>query len=488
MVKGSMPIMDNRGTLGRQGVGAVFGSKNLKAIVVRGTKGTKVADPKRFNKKAHELLDRAKEHPMRPLMNEAGYHAKWEMWISLLALGNFPLMKFATIWDKPQGLEHHIMSISSCTGCPFGCKAEVMIDGGPYKGEISHCGHYLLPAYVGGETAIEDRNECIRLNIDCQDEGMCSYTMSRLADWLVRMYEEGRVPKEKIGFELKKGDFETYHRLFQMTINREGIGDIMADGLFAMGEYMGLDPREDYECRGMIKGSSLTAYDARMTTLDALRFIYLTNPRPQHAGFHPTTTVPSYVGEEPVPLEAIKEYMSYEGISKERFDKIFTTVPYYGAGFNVGVFAVEQEHTGTIWSCVGACSIIYGALRLAHVDELAELFSAATGIEMTAADIRERAEKIWNINKALNVLEGFSREDDWNEAWVHPRHTAYGSIWRMMDYYRTRYITREDVIKLLDDYYETRGWDVEKGIPTQASLKKLGLDDVAKKFEAKGLK
>jgi len=57
-----------------------------------------------------------------------------------------------------------------------------------------------------------------------------------------------------------------------------------------------------------------------------------------------------------------------------------------------------------------------------------------------------------------------------------------------MDYYRTRYITREDVIKLLDDYYETRGWDVEKGIPTQASLKKLGLDDVAKKFEAKGLK
>lgn len=487
LLSSAMSLVDSRGTLGRHGVGAIFGSKNLKAIATRGTKGVKVADGSRFNKIAYELLDRSINHPLRPLMNKAGYSAKWDMWINLLNLGNWPMMKFATTWDTPIGLEHHIKSMSSCAGCAFACKAEIMVDAGPYKGDVSHCGHYVLMAHLAAESKLEDRNDLIKINADCEDEGLCSYTPVRMADWLIRMYQEGRITKEKVGFE-PKTDLETYLKLLHMMLNREGIGDAMADGLLALGKYIGLDPREDYECRGIVKGSSPTAYDARVTTLDPLRFIYYTNPRPQHAGFHPTTTIPSYVGDEPVFLETIKEYMSREGISKERFEKIFTPVPYYGAGFNVALYALEQEHTGTIWSCLGTCSIVGGALRMWHVDELAECFSAATGIEMTATDLRVRAEKIWNIQKALNVLEGFSREDDWNEAWVQPRHTAYGAVLRLMDYYRTRVITREDVVKLLDDYYEARGWDVKTGVPTRASLTKLGLEDLAKKFEKKGLK
>jgi len=487
LIRSAMPLMDSRGTVGRHGVGAVFGSKNLKAIVTRGTKGVKVADGKRFNKAAYTILDRETNHPIRPLMNKAGYSAKFDMWINLLNLGNWPTMKFATIWDTPPGLEHHIKSMSSCGGCAFACKAEVAVSDGPYKGDVSHCGHYVLMAHVGAETELEDRNECIKLNAICQDEGLCSYTATHAADWLIRMYQQGAISKEKVGFELKK-DFDTFYKLINMMLNREGIGDVMADGLFALGKYLGIDPTKDYESRGMIKGVNSTAYDARITTFDPLRFIYLTSPRPQHAGFHSTTTVPSYVGDEPMPLERLKEFMSSEGIAEDKLEKIFTPVPYYGAGFNVALYAAEQEHTGIIWGCLGTCSIVFGALRMGHIDEQAECFSAATGIEMTAADLRERAEKIWNINKALNVLEGFSREDDWSEAWVQPRHTPYGAVLKLMDYYRTRYVTRENVIKLLDDYYETRGWDVEKGIPTQASLKKLGLDDLAKKFAEKGLK
>lgn len=487
LVRSSMPMVDSRGTMGRHGVGAVFGSKNLKAIVTRGTKGVKVADGKRFNKKAYELLDRSVKHPLRPLMNKAGYSAKWDMWINLLSAGNWPLMKFATIWDTPLGLEHHIMSMSSCAGCAFACKAEVLVSAGPYKGDVSHCGHYVLLADMAGQIKLEDRNEVIKLNADCEDEGMCIKTLPHMADWLIRLYQQGAITKEKVGFELKN-DFETYHKLLHMMLNRQGIGDAMADGLFALGKYLGVDPRNDYECRGMVKGAVLTAYDARVTTLDPLRFIYFTNPRPQHAGFHPATTVPSYVGDEPMPIEVLKESLSHDGIAKERLEKIFTPVPYYGAGFNVALYALEQEHTGTIWSCLGTCSIIGGALRMWNVEELAEAFSAATGIEKTAADLRACAEKIWNINKALNTLEGFSREDDWNEAWVQPRHTAYGAVLRLMDYYRTRYITREDVNKLLDDYYEPRGWDVKTGVPTRASLRNLGLEDLAKKFEKKGLK
>jgi len=140
ILSSAMVMADSLGTLGRHGVGAVFGSKNLKAIATRGTKGVNLADSKRFAKNAYELVGRCIDHPLRAAMNKVGCSATWDMWINLLNLGNWPTLKFATIWDTPIGLEHHIKRNSSCAGCPFACKNEVMVDGGPYKGDVSHSG------------------------------------------------------------------------------------------------------------------------------------------------------------------------------------------------------------------------------------------------------------------------------------------------------------------------------------------------------------
>jgi hypothetical protein len=80
------------------------------------------------------------------------------MWVNLLNLGNWLTMNFATIWDTPIGLEGHIKSMSSCGGCAFACKAECMVSAGPYKGDVSYCGHYVLMAHISAETELEDRN------------------------------------------------------------------------------------------------------------------------------------------------------------------------------------------------------------------------------------------------------------------------------------------------------------------------------------------
>ena len=99
----------------------------------------------------------------------------------------------------------------------------------------------------------------------------------------------------------------------------------------------------------------------------------------------------------------------------------------------------------------------------------AELFSTATGFETTGEGLLEAAERVYNLLKVANVREGFGRKDDkFPENWFdEPAHK---------DYYENVKITREVAYKLLDDYYDERGWDVEKGIPTTEKLKELGLD------------
>ncbi len=99
-------------------------------------------------------------------------------------------------------------------------------------------------------------------------------------------------------------------------------------------------------------------------------------------------------------------------------------------------------------------------------EDFAELYSAATGIEVSGEDLRKGAERVYNLYKMLNVREGFGRAEDaaFPEVWLVPMETPDRRE-ALTDYYRIRELGREDVLKLLDDYYDERGWDVERGDP-----------------------
>ena len=110
-------------------------------------------------------------------------------------------------------------------------------------------------------------------------------------------------------------------------------------------------------------------------------------------------------------------------------------------------------------------------------------YSAATGHEMSALDMVECGERISNVAKMLNVREGFSRVDDAvPEVWFRPMDTPEGRI-EMQDYYETKTLSKGDTDKILDDYYDERGWDPTTGQPTPERLMDLGLKDFA--LEAK---
>jgi len=124
-------------------------------------------------------------------------------------------------------------------------------------------------------------------------------------------------------------------------------------------------------------------------------------------------------------------------------------------------------------NALGLCTI-YTYQGLLFGDDMARLYNAAVGEDLSAGDLVERGERISNLAKIVNVREGFTRtEDRVPEVWFRPMESPEGRI-EMQDYYQTKALTKEDVDQLLNDYYEERGWN-KNGVPTKTTLKRLGL-------------
>ena len=115
-----------------------------------------------------------------------------------------------------------------------------------------------------------------------------------------------------------------------------------------------------------------------------------------------------------------------------------------------------------------------------------QLYNSATGIDMAPEELLLAGERAWNIQKAANVRQGFTRKDDkFPDRFFEPLKAGDKEI-RLMNYNRTKELTRDDVEKMFDDYYEERSWDIEKGIPTKKKLEDLDLNDVATDLENRG--
>jgi len=129
-------------------------------------------------------------------------------------------------------------------------------------------------------------------------------------------------------------------------------------------------------------------------------------------------------------------------------------------------------------NALGICTI-YTYQALVFGDDMARLYSAAVGDEIGPGELIGRGERISNVAKVLNVREGFTRADDRApDVWFRPMKAPEGTI-EMEDYFQTKVLTREDVDRMLDDYYDERGWTREDGLPSPEKLRELGLASMA---------
>jgi len=468
-VRSALAIVDRTNSLGRGGLGAILGAKRVKAIAAHGTGGIRVVDPTAFTRLSDELLERAVNWSRRAHWVKLGLAAGWSTFKHTQNPGIWPKER----WDELYGEEKRLETLNrviACASCPLSCRLRWVIPDGEFAGEPGLGSPYSKSATSGQLLGVEDDRKMIHLVTEANSlTGIDYYTTARLIDFVTRMYDQGRLTKEDTGgFELHR-DYSTYQQLFRMTAVREGFGDVLADGWMRLKKEFGLDPQE-YWYAGICKGMDFI-YDARPSKFHPLMMTFFTRPRPHHGSSHTRTNSRNKT------IEEIREQVEHWGLPKGTVERIFTEVAYSGK-FNVGRYTRYAEDLMRVKNALGLCTI-YTYQALIFADDMARLYSAATGDDLSAGDLVQHGERISNVAKVVNIREGFTRADDRPpEVWFRPMEAPEGRI-EMRDYYETKALTKDDVARILDDYYDERGWDLQSGVPTRQRLEDLNLAELA---------
>jgi aldehyde:ferredoxin oxidoreductase len=443
LVKNSIALVDKAGTIGRGGLAAVMGSKNLKAIVVeRGTVPTTVADRLAL----HRLVNRLHERIMR--------------WPGTQQIHDNGLMA-----PPPDMAEAHQRTRAplACPSCPLADKVMVCLGDGPYAGLRTYMTHLAVNRFSAGSSQ-EAYWQSVKYQDAVNKYGIGSTNFTSLFGELVDLYEQGIITSKTTGGLELRNDIETALELLRLTAHREGFGALLAEGAEAVVQHIG----EGAETRiGHIKGLSVVR-DPRIGGLGTMEFEQMTSPRGAHVA---AAGSPSYD-----PGRSLTDFIRHAermGASQKALSHLEET-----GKFNPGRYSRLSEDWYSLFNCLSLCNRAQ-VNRFYHVRTIADLLRAVTGLERSPEQLMEASERAWTVGKLLNVREGFDRRQDRPpEAWFEPLLRG-GEEQRIHDYEGTTELTRDDLERLLDDYYDERSYDIRTGLPTRAKLRQLGLEDMA---------
>ncbi|TXT60365.1 MAG: Aldehyde:ferredoxin oxidoreductase [Promethearchaeota archaeon] len=447
---------DRNRQAGRTGMGAVMGSKNLKAIAFRGTQGVRVAKPKEFYQLAKKLIKVA-NGPATAKYRDLGTPAGLT---SYNKLGMMPHHNYREgTWDKITNgeftgetlNEDWVVKKVACSQCSVACDhlARVPISHPDYPNLVASVDIELLYGF-GTATGCSDWPtifKCIEL---CDDLGIDAISGGVTAAMACELFEEGLITKEDLGYELPFGSTKNLARFTEEMIRGEGFaGEIFGDGTKKAGERLEEMGRKNASYYGMnIKGLEMPAFDLHGMNSFA-------------------------VGESVSIRGACHLRNGAYGLdAKGKFDRFA-----YDKPLERGQAIIDVENIYAIIDSFIICKFTRGVYE--DDDEMGKAYELVTGIPMDGALLDKRGAAIVNLSKAFNIREGWTRDDDhpperfFKEA--HTRGPAKGVTLEEKGYQ-----------KLLSGYYEARGWDKETGIPTEETLKDLGLDFLIGKLEGKG--
>jgi aldehyde:ferredoxin oxidoreductase len=453
-------IIDNKnGMSARTGLGAVMGSKNLKAIAVRGTKGIKVHQMREFRKSIDELRQAIKASPLiDPWRNEGkiidpyigAYTARGISLTKNFAQG-FP--EATTDFFTQKEYADRIWKVYyACLGCPVGDKAVDSLRGGKYAGltlKLSNPWGTPLGFNICGVRNWDDGVKCADM---ANRYGIDIFTATNLMAWAIELYEKGILTrKDTDGLELK-WDSDTVMTLMDKIARREGIGDILAEGEKISAQRIG---RNSARYAVNVKGLEPTM-DLRETIFTE-NFGQLVDPRgAHHARGYGITYIPRKA-------ESIARYAPRIGVPADAVARICP---------EPGVFSVPrltkwvQDYDSLAYS-LGMCMRvpIGTAYDLATITRL---YSITTGIESSSEELLKAGERIWNIQRLFNEREGATRKDDMPPPRMLNEPVTVGDAVHQP-------IKESYIQQLLNEYYDERGWDTVTGNPTEQKLIELGL-------------
>ncbi|RJX27554.1 MAG: aldehyde:ferredoxin oxidoreductase [Dethiobacter sp.] len=452
LVKFACLMSDRYRAAGRGGAGAVMGSKNLKAIAVRGSKDINVADKEGFIKALKDANKTIFEHPATAkLLPDYGTSSLVN---GMSAFGAFPTRNHRSgVFESAEKISGETMAETilvktrGCYSCNIKCTRYTMVREGEYAGVESEGPEYETINAFGARCGIDNLEAIAMANMNANRLGLETISTGTLIAFAMELYEEGLLSKDECnGLELNFGNHQAMNRLLEDIAYRRGLGDILAEGVKEAAVKIGRGS-EKYAMH--VKGLELTATEPRAAQDSGLGHAVASRGGDHLRPWSPAYTLFSF-GSEELGLGGTPDPIVPDDKAR--------------------VVALMQR-VSTFTDMNGMCKFTVLCNTLAP-SQLAHLYTTITGISFTAEDVMQSAARVWNLQRALNTIKfGITSADDTlphrflNE--TAPDGPAKGKV--------------VELDKMKKEYYSLEGWD-DNGVPRRERILELGLDFVAEEL------
>ena len=457
LVRFASTIVDKYASAAR-GSGAVWGSKNLKSIAVRGTGKVKLARPDEFKQLAHEDMEFfLKDQTQRKVIAVYGTHIGMMYWHP--GYRNF---KNHSVADEipddlaPDGWKKYEIGRTGCYGCPVKCKDVFRIPDGRRSGEIGSALEFECIDCLGTNCGIIDPIAIMEMENLADKYGMCVIGLGNTIAFTKELYERGIIAKEDTGGQsLDWNDADAQIELIHRIALREGFGNPVAEGLYNLAKIIGKGAMDYcYHVKGLSRGPHppglfALAHATSTRGADHLRgrsWAYGENDPDLFSLLVKTGLLPPQMSQNPV-----------EGLTiSERATTLTDSIGRCKGAVNSWACAVPLVWKYPLWN------------------GLAKLLTAAKGMDFDDARLVEAADRIYTLERAFNVRQGITKKHDRLPQKPDVKGTRQG---------------KEELKKheeMLTEYYKVHGYDPITGIPTRKWLEQIGLKYVADELFAHG--
>jgi aldehyde:ferredoxin oxidoreductase len=422
---------------GRGGVGAVMGSKNLKAILIKGTGVVKTHDRGKIIGLNKEYARRSRKSKMSQSRMKYGTPLTLNFTHTggILPTKNF---QFGT-WEKAldridaEGVQRKVVSHKACVFCFTPCSLMTRVSHGKYRGSTVEGPEYETLSMLGSNLLIDSLPGIIQANILCDKLGLDTISTGNVIGFTMECFERELIsPTEAEGLEIRFGDSEASLAAIEMISTRKGFGDILAEGVRRAAEHIGGDS-ERFAMH--VKGMEFPGYEPRGAFGSGLS--YAVSPR---GACHRRAWPPA--------KEILGNYPPYTAEGK-------------------GEMIKESYDVRCILHSLLVCDMPGSQIPIPFDEGYSQYFQAATGKSLSVEDFWTIADRVETLIRMFNLREGFTRKDD-----TLPYRTLFEPL--PDGPAKGQCIGEENLNRMLDEYYEARGWDLS-GVPTEETLKKYQL-------------
>ena len=462
LVRYANVMTGRKNAAGRTGMGAVLGSKNLKAVVCRGTMDLEIKHPKEALEYNKQIIDQVISTKVSQIMQRWGTNFIYGVTnpTGLVRTRNFQYNQLPDSEDiECENLDKYSIGMDGCFGCQVHCRHRYVIKEGPYAGTYAQGPEYTSQGAFGTEVGCRSMNTILVGNHLVNDYGLDTLEIGSMIGWGMELYEKGILTdKDTDGLKLEWGNDEAVLEMVKRIAFREGLGDVLAEGPLRAVEKIGAESQQ-YLIH--VKGMSNLHSDERATPSLALN-IAVASRGADHLRGRPAIDLYN------LPMKVLdKIYRNPDG-----YDGPLTNS--YSEYAGKPRMVLWQEHNYMAVDCLGVCKYHTIFLSPNHptFGEFEKMIYLNTGLEFSSMDLWNIANRCYTIERLFNLREGMTRKDDWLPDRYFDEPTKLG-----LPMAKGKCIDREKFKAMIDEYYKLHEWD-RQGVPMKKLLRRLKIEDL----------